>query len=140
MGARSFCLLSNQSRCPVWHMASSVPCCDEPPRSRMAKLPSRCCYPVSDIVSPSEGKCINYLPASSNCSSLQPQSLRLWIDSESFPLECCMVLSILFKFLGYHFLLILFPSNSTAATVTEKQFSPRHTQINEGLNFSYSSL
>lgn len=140
MGARGFCLPSNRSRCPVWHSASSAPCCDEPPSSRMAKLPSRCCYPVTDTVSPSEGKCINYLPASSNCSSLQPHSLGLWIDSESFPLECCMALSMLSKFLVYYFLLILFPSNSTAATVTEKQFSPRYTQINEGLKFRYSSL
>lgn len=66
----------------------------------MAKRPSRCCYPVTDIVSPSEGQCINYLPASSNCSSLQHRSLRQWIDSKSFPLECCMALSILFKFLA----------------------------------------
>lgn len=140
MGARCFCPPSNQSRCPVWHTASSAPCCDEPASSRMAKLPSRCCYPVTDTVSPSEGKCINYSPASSNCSSLQPKSLRLWIDLESFPLECCSALSIFSKFLVYHFLLILFPSNSTAPTVTEKQFSPRNTQINEGLNFRYSSL
>lgn len=140
MGARGFCLPSNQSRCPVWHMASCALCCDEPLRSRMAKLPSRCCSPVTDIVSPSEAKRINYLPASSNCSSLQPQSLRLWIDSESFPLECSMALSVLFKFLVYHFLLIRFPSSSTAATVTEKQFSPRYTQINEGLNFRHPSL
>jgi len=140
MGARGSCLPSKQSRCPVWHTASSMPCCNEPGSSWMAKLPSRCCYPVTDIVSPSEGKCINCLPASSNCSSLQPQRLRLWIDSESVSFQCCMTLSILTKFLAYKFLLILFPSNSTAATVTEKQFSPRDAQINEGWNFRYSSL
>lgn len=69
MGVRGFCLLSSQSRCPVWHTARSAPSCHEPLRSQWQRS-RHCCYPVPGTVSPTEGKWSNYSPSSSHCSSL----------------------------------------------------------------------
>lgn len=59
MAVRGFCLLSSQSRCPVWHMVRSVLSCS-----------CHCCHPGTGTVSPTEGKWIKHPPSSSNCSSL----------------------------------------------------------------------
>lgn len=90
MAVSGFCLLSSQSRCPVWHMVRSV--------LAMAVLPSLL-SPCHRDCHPHRGKMDQILTIF--IQLLFPVALKAadWIN-ESLPLECCIIFSILSKFLA----------------------------------------